>query len=397
MKQKFRLSFYLVVVVFVIIVVNLKAQGQAKIETLPVKTKMQNILSHIQELRPYVSDDDKFKDPKYQGLISDYLSDLSKMIKAAKHNQEMKTPAFSVSRQVLEDHFQEIERVFRIGNKSFARWQLNSSLPICMSCHTQLPSNSVSWKFFDAKAYKDDFEHAEYLFAARDFDGALNFYDKIIDGFPENKVKIQNLETATERKVAIFARVKRDFAAGAKSIEHSQANKNLPEFVAKNLTAWKEIFLGMKDKKLPDPKTASGNEIRNFVDSELKKVEWTKLLDITDARLVSNLTVSGILYEYLNYHPNNTLTPEVLLWLAQIDRDINNNFFFSLADLYLKKCMNEYTKHPAAKNCYNEYESNVFFSYTGSSGTSFPMDVEQELKSLRTKIFGTAKKVSKDK
>ena len=358
----------------------------------PLKSKMHEILVHIEALRPYMADDVEFRDKKNEEKIKDHLQALKKLIKSAKHSDELTTPTLSISRQVLEDHFAEVERVFRIGNKSYARWALSSSLPICMSCHTQTPSASRSWDPITSKKYADDFEHGEYLFAARNFDSALEYYDKVIDGYPGNKIKTQNLETALERKMAIFARVKRDFAAGVTSVERSQKNKDLPEFLVRNLAAWKGLFQMQKDKKMPDPKTATDKEIKEYVTQEFKRGLWDKMANAIDARLITNLTVSGILYEYLTLHPGTDLKPDILLWLAECDRDLQNNFFFTLADLYLKKCKVEFPKHQTEKLCYKEYADNIYYSYTGSAGTHFPMEVEKELKKLKVKIFGKQSK-----
>ncbi|WP_455202270.1 hypothetical protein, partial [Kaarinaea lacus] len=74
-----------------------------------------------------------------------------------------------------------------------------------------------------------------------------------------------------------------------------------------------------------------------------------------------------------------------------IDRSINYSFYYSLADMYLKECMLQYTSHPYAKKCYEEYESYIVFSYSGSRGTDIPDDVAQELKALKVRVFSAPK------
>ena len=64
-------------------------------------------------------------------------------------------------------------------------------------------------------------------------------------------------------------------------------------------------------------------------------------------------------------------------------------FFNSLADLYLQECMLIYTQDPYAKKCYQEYREYVEFSYSGSQGTDIPPDIQQELKKLHKKVYGT--------
>lgn len=381
---------FLISVVLVLTTSN--ANAQLKQDPAATKSKMHELLVHIEALRPLMNDEVEFKDKKNEAKVKSHLEELARIIKSAKHDQQLKTPTLSISRQVLEDHFAELERVYRIGNKSYARWMMNSTLPICMSCHTQVPSASRSWDPISAKGFKDSFEQAEFLFAARNFDKALELYDKVIDGYPKNNLKTQNLDTALERKMAIFSRVKRDFKAGSESIAHSQQNKDLPEYQVRNLAAWKGLFQKQQDRKTPNPQSATDKEIKAYVEAEFKRGLWDKMADAADPRLITNLTVSGVLYEYLTLHPKTELKPDILLWLAQCDRDLQNNFFFSLADLYLRKCINEYSSHPTAKKCYQEYADNIYYSYTGSGGTSFPMEVEKELKELKKKVFGNGAK-----
>ncbi len=384
--------FFFFLVLVAMMIADAGAETKPDTNTGAVKTKMHEILVHVEALRPYMSDEVEFKDKKNESVIKAHLEDLAKLIKSAKHEQVLKTPTLSISRQVLEDHFGELERVYRVGNKSYARWMLNSTLPICISCHTQVPSASRSWDPISSRAYKDDFEHGEFLFTARNFDKAIEAYDKVVDGYPANGIKTQNLDTALERKMAIYSRVKRDFAAGIASIEKSQKNKNLPEHLNRNLDAWKALFRMQKGRKIPDPKVASDKEIKEYVETEFKRGLWDKMVSASDPRLITNLTVSGVLYEYLTLHPKTEIKPDILLWLAQCDRDLQNNFFFSLADLYLRNCMDEFPKHPTAKKCYKEYADNIYFSYSGSAGTSFPMEVEKELKDFKKKIFGEGPK-----
>jgi hypothetical protein len=154
----------------------------------------------------------------------------------------------------------------------------------------------------------------------------------------------------------------------------------------KNLAAWEGLFRKQLNTKLPDPKNSSDREIRSFVETELKKGLWDSLIEANNPRLVTNLTVSGILYEYLQASPKSKIKPEILYWLALCDRNISNNFFYSLADLYLKECMYSFASSPIAKKCFKDYETNLIISYSGTSGVNLPADVSKELKTLRKRV-----------
>ena len=337
-------------------------------------------------------DRDKFEDKKNEGKIIENLDAMAKLVKNIKHTSITKAPGLRLSKQVLEDHLADTARVFKVGNKDYARWALNSTFSICMSCHTQSTSESRNWSLIGFKEFGNDFDHAEFLFAARDFDHALEKYDLIIDGFPANKIRIMDLEKAISRKVAVFARVKRDFKGGLASVQKSQQNEELPPYLSKNLLAWEATFREAMKTPYPDPRESTDEQIRTYVEAEMKKGLWDKMIEASNPRLVTNLTVSGILYEYLNLHPTTPLRPDILYWLALCDRSLNNNFFYSLSDLYLKECINDFPKSPVAQKCFEEYEANTTFSYTGSSGVHVPKKVRDELDELRKKVNGPAKK-----
>ncbi len=214
-------------------------------------------------------------------------------------------------------------------------------------------------------------------------------YDKLIDGYPDNKLPLADLETAIERKVAIFARVKRDFKAGLESIAKSQKSKKFPESIRRNLLAWEGLFRGQIKNSFPDVKTANDDEIRKYVEREMKRGLWDSLIEANNPRLVTNLTVSGVLYEYINLHPDTAIKAEIFYWLALCDRALNNNFFYSFADLYLKECITSFSSQPIAKKCYKEYEINTILSYSGSSGVHVPDDVRAELLRLRQLVHGS--------
>ena len=373
-------------------ILNLSAQTKDKASP-PVQPAMHKIFQNMQDLLPYMASEEKFSDPKNSKFISEKLKDSATTIKKVKHADQLNSPTIKISREVLEKHFSEIERVFRLGNKSFARWQLNSTLPLCMSCHTQSPSGSRHWDLAElTKGSASSFDKAELLFMGRDYESAMKLYDEVINGFPENKARIMDVEKSIERKIVIFSRVKRDFKAGISNLDSNlKKNKNLPEFVVKNVKAWIALFRIQIRDGYPDPTKATDESIQKYVNKELKIGLWDDMVDASNPRLVKNLTVSGILYEYLNKHPNTKIKPDILNWLAMIDKQMEDTLFYSLSNLYLKQCMTEFTKHPTAKKCFDQYKNNLVLSYSGSSGTHLPDDVKKDLKDWSMKVYGTDK------
>jgi hypothetical protein len=70
------------------------------------------------------------------------------------------------------------------------------------------------------------------------------------------------------------------------------------------------------------------------------------------------------------------------------DRWLNNQFFFSLSDQYLKECITRFPKSATAKKCFAEYDYQTRLAYTGSSGENLPEDVANELMDLKGLLAG---------
>jgi hypothetical protein len=195
------------------------------------------------------------------------------------------------------------------------------------------------------------------------------------------------METAFKRKVAIFARVKRKPKAAIESLSGDLKNKQLPEYMKKNLESWIAIFrMWDKEKKTINPMKATDQEILSFVDKAMKKGLWEKMQDSENPKMVTYLRVSGVLYDYFQKNPKTKIAPNILYWLAVADKNLNNNFFYSLAELYLKECMIHYPTTAIAKKCFMEYEDIIKTSFSGSAGMDIPGDVKKELKNFSERV-----------
>jgi hypothetical protein len=75
-----------------------------------------------------------------------------------------------------------------------------------------------------------------------------------------------------------------------------------------------------------------------------------------------------------------------------IDRSIAYNFYFSLADLYLKQCVLKYPEHSYAQRCFDEYENYVDYNYV-QYGEKIPPGIQQELIQMRKALQDNQPKI----
>lgn len=380
MNKEFLVKFNVFKSVFLIFFLILP-KATATEPTVNTKVIMAQFLEHLTALRKYMGSEKKFTDPKNAVVISEHLKQFSQIAKATKHDPQLHLENYEMSRAVLVNHISETEQVFKGGNKAYARWMLNSTIYVCMSCHTQMPAQDrKSFNFDDNKSYFSDFEQAEFLFAARNFEEASKMYDAII----KKMQQFENFEVerSLERQVAYYARIKRDPVAAQKKLKEYLGLRKVPDYIKKDLASWIAQFEKWQEQKALDPKTATETDILDFAQNQLESVS-VKQSSANYPNLVNYLRVSGILYEYLQTHPNSKATPQLLYWLSFADRYTNNNFFFSLADLYLRECIIKFPSSSIAKKCYKEYENETILSYSGSGGVFMPEAVKNDLKALK--------------
>ena len=157
----------------------------------------------------------------------------------------------------------------------------------------------------------------------------------------------------------------------------------------RTLEQWELGLKQLETHNRPDPSKLSFEQLETYVHKYLGPLSRAgETLVPTKSEKVFHVWLQGLLYKYLNNNPHTDQAPKLLYWLALNARVTNYSYYYSLADLYLKECMLSHTQHPYAKKCYDEYREAVEFSYSGSLGTHIPEELQQELKQLRTKIYG---------
>jgi hypothetical protein len=134
------------------------AEGKVP-EQLSTKEIMHQFLAQLVALKKFLVSEDKFTDPKNTLEISRRLKEFAEVAKKTQHDPMLNQENFKFSRHVFEEHIMDTERVFRLGNKAYARWQLNSTISLCMSCHSQMPAaNRTFEEFHSLKIFSSEFD-----------------------------------------------------------------------------------------------------------------------------------------------------------------------------------------------------------------------------------------------
>lgn len=382
MKRFFLCSLFVGTAVNVVVTVAVTSTGYAE-----VKTFMDQMLNQIFTLKPFLVSEDSFKDPKNAAKISESLGKMVELSKKINHEEMIKKTGFQISGTVLNQQLEDVQEVFKTGNKSYALWTLRSTLGVCMSCHTQLPASSTKFSTLSsAQVLANPFEEAEFLFVIRNFDEAMKLYNKAILEYPRNKVVLADVEKALHRQLYYYVRVARDFKTLASTLNKNKANAQLPKNLRERIKKLETAVQSMKEEPYPLFTDDKKEDLRKYVEKALKdELSGDFSLDLPKKEIAA-LKVSSVLYEYLNRYPSTSLKPEILYWLSFCEGRYRYASMYSLPELYLKQCVLEHSQHPIAKKCFAEYQDQMTLAFTGSSGTHIPADVSKELKTMQELI-----------
>lgn len=378
-------TLYFGITLLFIFSLSAQAEETKKTESKAVPVVMYDFLGRLTRLQPYMVSAPKFIDPKNHVTILTYLKELEASSKRLPHSERLANATFQIPADALQKHFTHLVTAFETGRKNYARKLLNATIQGCGSCHTQVPDQKgVPWKFKSQEIQGTTFEHAEFYFATRHYDEALKAYSQVIAN-PSERDKA-HLETALKRMLVIYVRIKLDLKSAAGAFQENLKIKDLRPSVRKMIQGWLDAIKQLEKETPPSVETAKPAEIEMYVSRKITPLLATPEKRFDPGNTVVFLQVSGLLYRYAHSHAESDLTAGILYWLAVSDARIEEDYFFALANDYLKACIRKYPADPMALKCYKELESSITNDYSGSAGMNVPSDIEDELKELQKLI-----------
>lgn len=349
---------------------------------------MQGALSALIELLPYTSSELKFSDPNHEKLIRQSLEKLTVNFHQAKHSKEIKRPTLEPSYNTLLKQIEEAKIQFSAGNKHYARIKLNQIGHLCISCHTQFPKDRLKNQITNhraiEKAFKEDnFNKANIEFILRDYQKALGSYKIFIKErakknksnaktdqylLPQKQLFDRELYQAVFNSILIKTKVNGDAKQALKYLEEIDNEIDLPKYVLTEMEKWEDQL-----------KKWTGQEVD--IKKQIKSLKTESVLD--GDHDIDLLMISGKLSKESYTAPAQLKQSDLLYWMAMTEYRIGKNSFYSLGDIYLKKCIEIFQKTKPAKDCFQAYEEEVMFRHTGSAGVFLPQEVKDELKALK--------------
>ncbi|MBY0415004.1 MAG: hypothetical protein K2Q18_12615 [Bdellovibrionales bacterium] len=359
-----------------------------EVSKLAAKAVMDGVYESFQKVIPYVySDSDTLdllkKDPKKKEELLKNLNDLSTFFKSARHVEYFQRPGFKPNLESMNSHLNDTINSVSNNNYAFAQKRLSALTTLCISCHTQLSASGARNAFGEAinnstrKEFESDYAFGNYLYLIRNFEESEKFLVLSIED-SLNKSKTAELHSSLKRVISMHTKVSFNFKLADSFISKYKDDKRMPIFAKNMLTAWSKSLEGWRDF---NPKNM--NSISEFIKKYLSPLEEIREQTGNGDNDIALLISSGVLSKYLNDFPTSKDTPEILYWLSVAEKRLGTAYFFTISELYLKDCITQFKSSPFAKKCYELYEENVEFGYTGSGGTDVPTEEKRELQRLK--------------
>lgn len=313
--------------------------------------------------------------------LDDALSQMSTLFSAAAPFIGEKADSYQISYEFISRYLDVVKTVLRTSDIDYARTHLYALGEICASCHTQDTTLRTLFSGTTRDVLPDDYAFAELNYITRDYDDAVKYYEKFLDS-PGRKTEL-NIIQPLQRIITIYTQVHNDPRQAIHILEkYTSYKQHTPETLAE-LNNWISGLQELEASGVSKTPTVRFATLQEYVAKYLgdylhTKDHATAPKQSTAKQEVQRVWLRGQLYHYLNKQPEENEIPMLLYWLAVIDRSIAYNFYFSLADLYLKQCVLKYPTHPYAQRCFAEYENYVDYTYV-QYGEKIPPGIQLEL------------------
>ncbi|KPJ88421.1 MAG: hypothetical protein AMJ53_16850 [Gammaproteobacteria bacterium SG8_11] len=313
--------------------------------------------------------------------IDESVSQLAELFLASEPYIVKKPDGYQVSYEFVSEYLKVVKTVLQIAPIDYARSHLYALGEICASCHTQDTILRTLFNGTTREAFSDDYAFAELNYITREYDVAVDYYEKFLNS-PGRKTEL-NIIQPLQRIVTVYIQMQNNPRQAIKVLEKYTTYKHHSPVTLAEVDNW---ILGLESlvaSGAGEVETLTFNDLEKYVAKYLGGTEELSFdIQSTAQQEVQRVWLRGRLYHYLNRQPKDTEIPMLLYWLSVLDRSIAYNFYFSLAELYLKQCVLHYPKHPYAQRCFTEFENYVDHTYV-QQGEKIPPGIQLELIEMR--------------
>lgn len=358
----------------------------------PLKEEMTPLKEAILELAPYLYDKEAFKAQKNHQVIQTALTQLKEQTRAMRGHPTLQEGAMLFTIEELQIQLDEALENFSEASKDVARWQVTSSLGLCLQCHSQSPT-SPTLKLTEKEMQalpQETIERANILFILRDYNHAEEAYLNLLEKTHSFDSQLNRLYKAFNRLLFLYVRIQQDFDKALDLIKKARVSPHFPHEFKQQVEQLQDFI----DKQVfyrPVVAHLNDEELTDFLSGYQPEHAGISIEDdLYSAEELLDLWLAGELFTRLENKKPPTLRAKILHTLALIDERTSENIFYSLSNRYLEECIHLVPRSNQALSCYQSLEERLLFSYSGSRGVDLPSDVEEKLRKLQKEATPTS-------
>lgn len=345
-----------------------KAAAKTADEAFDIKAVMYSFLGAMQGLKSYMVSYADFSNPENKEDVIQRLKDFSKLVETGKPLEVEASPGFSVTYDLMVKHLHEVEHLYSAGATESAWQRLNATGNFCLGCHSRLPreiqTRAFNWgrQGFGVEPLNGSYKDAEFLFLQHQYLPALEMMNRLVRTH-EDKNNRKDLDAIFERKINYYARILRNPKLGIESLEQDLKNPHLPTLIQADIRTWIDGFKNLKVVLEKWPQKPSDMQLLTKAKEIVGAETSERRLALGDSQTIPTLWISGLLYERVFMGGNQPEMAEFLYLLAKAERHLQSLRIYSLADVYLKQCVELFPKQPIARKCYSDYSVSLKQKY----------------------------------
>lgn len=367
------------ILLFLVLGINEGFSKNDIVKSTSVKNKMHAILNSYVELVPYVYNGE----PLEGAVFLKKLDNFEKLLKDSTHEAFLNKANLNPNLKIIRESVNFYKASVQKKNYYFARRGLKTIAAKCVTCHAQLPSSTygrISGQYMETfeKTIKESYDQAMMAYLLRDYDLAIKKFTKSVKE-NKNDAQVQDRSIRKILKIAYMNNVNKDEIL--KLLESFKREVPKPSYLEENINKW---IVQINNFNPPVDNMKKNDSPEKHVQLILNPVEDEISLGDPSEQMIPLFYMQGVLSRYLTAGKNKKHTAMSLYWLGLIENSFHEDFMFSLGDMYLKKCIQEYSMSVYAKKCYTALENSYTLGFTGSGGTDIPPDISAELKRLKT-------------
>ena len=319
-----------------------------------------------------------------QVLLLENLVRLEYLLGEAEPHFEESSTSARVPLALMQERLAEAKSWGTRGNAVMLQNTLSEAFTLCATCHVQ---DRVTRRAFADRQIKtlDDYLAVEYHYLTRDYSAAMAAMQRYFEQGERNQ-KRDSIVLQRILTVGVEVRRELDFTVmqlGAAARYLDETDYNLDR-----VSDWITVLNRLREDgaKLQSPRGKNLAELDEFLTTEWPEIRTLLSYSEQEAYWV---VIRGELSRLLLNADPKTL-PQIYYWLAVTDRELQYRFYGSLSRAYLERCVTEFPDSAFARRCLSEYELLVLISFSGSSGTFVPGEINDRIVEMRKLIAETS-------